>query len=78
MTKLEEINLYNVSNEPTKITEKVIKTEQEVNDWEALLLLAMLCNADEETIKQIKLGNKKLKDLIQAKINKLQEKLKDD
>ena len=53
-------------------------TEQEVNDWEALLLLAMLCNADEETIKQIKLGNKKLKDLIQAKINKLQEKLKDD
>lgn len=37
MTKLEEINLYNVSNEPTKITEKVMRTEQEIlKDFEKL------------------------------------------
>ena len=30
MTKLEEINLYGVSNEPTKITEKAMRTEQEI------------------------------------------------
>ena len=73
MTKQEEINLYNVSNEPTKITEKVIKTEQEVNDWEALLLLFLLCNADAETIKRIKMtiipeDNKELRNSIQEKI----------
>ena len=50
-------------------------TKQE--EIEALLLLAILCNADKETIKQIKSGNKKLKDLIQDKI-KLQENLKND
>lgn len=53
-------------------------TKQEENDYEVLLLLAILFNANEETIKQIKLGNKKLKDLIQEKINKLQEKLNND
>lgn len=26
----EEINLYNVSNEPIKITEKIMKTEEEI------------------------------------------------
>ena len=48
-------------------------TEQEVNDWEALLLLAMLCNADAESIKRIKMtiipeDNKELRNSIQEKI----------
>ena len=30
MTKQEGINLYNVSNEPTKITEKAMRTEKEI------------------------------------------------
>ena len=37
MTKQEEINLYGVSNEPTKITNKVMRTEQEsLKDFEKL------------------------------------------
>lgn len=48
-------------------------TEQEVNDWEALLLLLLLCNADAETIKRIKMtiipeDNKELRNSIQEKI----------
>ena len=37
MTKQEGINLYNVSNEPTKITEKAMRTEKEIlKDFEKL------------------------------------------
>lgn len=57
-------------------------TKLELNDWGALVLLFLLCNADEETIKRIKIDipedNKELRNLIQEEINKLQEKLKDD
>ena len=58
------------------------KQEEKGNDWEALVLLFLLCNADAETIKRIKMtipeDNKELRNLIQKKINKLQEELKDD
>ena len=58
-------------------------TKQEVNDWEALLFLFLLCNADAESIERIKMiiipeDNKELRNSIQDKINKLQEELKDD
>lgn len=43
-------------------------TKQEENDWKAWLLLALLLNADKETIEQLKSGNKKLKDLIPDKL----------
>ena len=48
-------------------------TEQEVNDWEALLLLAMLCNAYAKKIERIKMtlipeDNKELRNSIQEKI----------
>lgn len=42
--------------------------KQEENVLEALLLLALLLNADKETIEQLKSGNKKLKDLIPDKL----------
>ena len=48
-------------------------TEQEVNDWEALLFLFLLCNANAETIERIKMtiipeDNKELRNSIQEKI----------
>lgn len=48
-------------------------TEQEVNDWEALIYLFLLCNADAESIKRIKMtlipeDNKELRNSIHEKI----------
>lgn len=47
-------------------------TKLEVNDWEALLFLFLLCNADAESIKRIKMtileDNKELRNSIQEKI----------